>query len=86
MGGGRTKRSDVTRREPAIGLCWVGSGAKILGLRMGWQRTAGFAECAATQSEHRIGASVACAFRWMWLASPIAAVKVSNKQTHARNR
>ena len=54
--------------------------------RIGWQMGAGFAECAATQREQRIGESVALALKWTWLASPTAATNVKKRHRVAMSR
>lgn len=56
--------SEVLSREAAIGLCWTAIAVTTLLDRMGWQSGAGFAECAATQREQRIGESAGLALKW----------------------
>ena len=57
-------RSEVASREAAIGFCWTAIAVNTRLDRIGWQSGAGFAECAATQREQRIGESVGLVLKW----------------------
>ena len=76
----------MARWEPLTGFWVVGKTASIRTDRNGWQMGAGFAECAATQSEQRIGESVAADLKWAWLASLTAAASMRNRQMNAIHR
>lgn len=57
-------RSEEASQAQAIGFCWTANDLNTRTARIGRQMGAGFAECAATQREQRIGESVALALKW----------------------